>query len=104
MTPPGGGGGGGNGQPGGGGQGGGRGAGMQRMFDQLGLTDDQKQQIAQIRQTVTDRQERRDAIQKVLTPEQQAKWQEMRKQFRNNRGGGNGGGGQGGGNGAPPAN
>lgn len=94
-----------NGQPGQGG----RGAGMQRMFDQLGLTDAQKQQIAQIRQTITDRQQRRDAIRNVLTPEQQTQWDQLRAQFRNNRGGGNGGGGPGGdnnnggqgGNGAP---
>jgi Spy/CpxP family protein refolding chaperone len=78
---------------------------MQRMFDQLGLTDAQKQQIAQIRQTVTDRQQRREAIRNVLTPEQQAKWEQLRAQFRTNSGGGPGGdnntNGVQGGNGAP---
>jgi hypothetical protein len=64
---------------------------MQRFYDQLGLTQSQKDQIAQIRQTVTDRQQRRDAIRNVLTPDQQTKWDQMRAQFRNNRGGGGGG-------------
>jgi Spy/CpxP family protein refolding chaperone len=82
---------------------------MQRFFDQLGLSDAQKQQIAQIRQTVTDRQQRRDAIRAVLTPDQQAKFDQMRAQFRNNRGGGGpgaggpaGDNGQQGGNPTPP--
>lgn len=75
-----------NGQP----QGpGGRGARMQQIYDQLGLTDAQKQQIAQIRQTVTDRQQRREAIRNVMTPEQQTQFDQLRAQLRNNRGGGN---------------
>jgi Spy/CpxP family protein refolding chaperone len=57
---------------------------MQRAFSELGLTDEQKKQIAQIRKTLTDRTERRAAIMNVLTPEQRAKWQ----QIRNSRNGG----------------
>ena len=75
---------------------------MQQMIAQLGLTPDQQQQIQQIRATITDRQERREAIMKVLTPDQQVKYQQMRGQGRN-RGGGGGGGGGGNGGGAPPA-
>ncbi len=67
-----------HGGPGGDGQ---RGQRMQQMFAQLGLTDAQKQQIKQIRQSTTDRQQRREAIMKILTPEQQAKFQELRQQM-----------------------
>ncbi len=101
----------GNGQPGQGG----RGAGMQRMYDQLGLTDAQKQQIAQIRaDTTLDRNARREAIRNVMTPAQQAQMDQLREQMRaqfGNRGGGgnrggdnnNGGGGNGQGGNAAPA-
>ncbi len=50
----------------------------------LGLTDAQKQQIQQIRQSTTDKKERRQEIAAVLTPEQKAmirqKIQERRTQ------------------------
>jgi Spy/CpxP family protein refolding chaperone len=51
---------------------------MQQMAAALGLTDAQKAQMEQIRQTVTDRAQRRAAIMAILTPEQQAKMQQMR--------------------------
>jgi len=79
-----------NGRPQGGGQR------MQQMMAQLGLTPEQQQQIQQIRATITDRQQRRDAIMQVLTPDQQAKFQQLRAQMRaqwgNRQGGGQGGG------------
>ncbi len=105
---------GGNGWNGGGGPNGGqRGGGgqrMQQMFAQLGLSPDQQQQIDTIRaNTSLSRQDRRAAIMKVLTPDQQAKYQQLRAQMRAQRGngqggggpGGQGGGGQGGGGGQP---
>jgi Spy/CpxP family protein refolding chaperone len=72
------------------------------LFDQLNLTPDQQQQIQTIRTTITDRQERREAMMKVLTPDQQAKLQQLRAQFGGQHGGGPGGGGPGGGNGGTP--
>jgi len=66
---------------------------MAEMATTLGLTDAQKQQIEQIRKTTTDRDQRRAAIKAILTPEQQAKMDQMRAQ-RGNRGenrSGNGG-------------
>jgi len=92
-----------NAQPPGPGQGG-RGAGMQRMFDQLGLNDAQRQQIAQIRaNTALTREQRRDEIRNVLTPEQQTQFDQIRAQMRQNwgnrRGGGPGGPGDNNGNG-----
>ncbi len=51
---------------------------MRAIFAQLGLTDAQKMQIAQIRQTTTDRQQRRAAIMNVLTPDQRTKFQQLR--------------------------
>ena len=50
------------------------------LLSQLNLTDAQKEQIAQIRQTVTDKKERHHAIMKVLTSEQRAQLKELRKQ------------------------
>jgi len=78
---------------------------LDRMAQQLNLTDAQKQQIAQIRaNTALDRQQRREAMRNVLTPDQQAQWEQMRAQMRNRRGGGQGGpGGPGGGQNAAPA-
>ena len=72
------------------------GGGGQRLFSQLGLSADQQKQIQQIRSTITDRQQRRDAIMKVLTPDQQAKLQQLRAQMRGQRSGG--------GQGTPKAN
>jgi Spy/CpxP family protein refolding chaperone len=54
------------------------GAGKHHLMDQLDLTDAQKQQIAQLRQTITDHKERHQAILKVLTPEQRTKLKELR--------------------------
>jgi Spy/CpxP family protein refolding chaperone len=56
---------------------------MERAFAELGLTDVQREQIAVIRKTVTDRGQRHDAIMAVLTPEQRAKWQRIRGSLRN---------------------
>lgn len=59
-----------------------RGQHMRQMFAQLGLTDAQKQQIQQIRQTVTDRQQRREQIMSVLTPDQRAKLEQLRAEHK----------------------
>jgi Spy/CpxP family protein refolding chaperone len=56
---------------------------IDRELAQLGLSDAQAQQIAQIRQTITDRPQRHEAIMKVLTPDQQTKWQQLREADRN---------------------
>ena len=56
---------------------------LKAMFAQLGLTDAQKEQIKQIRASVTDRKERREEILNVLTPDQKAKLQELREEHRN---------------------
>jgi Spy/CpxP family protein refolding chaperone len=61
---------------------------IQRAFAELGLTDSQKQQIAQIRQTILDRQQRHEAIMNVLSPEQRAKWLEIRNSNRAGSGSG----------------
>ena len=53
---------------------------------ELNLTDDQKAQIKHIRWTVTDREERRQQILAVLTPEQKAKLKQMIQEHRNNSG------------------
>jgi Spy/CpxP family protein refolding chaperone len=71
-----------------------------RGLEALGLTDEQKQKIEQIRSTVTDRKERRAQIMQVLTPEQAAKWEQMRAEHRH-RGEQEQGAPA---NGAPPAN
>lgn len=55
---------------------------MRRAFALLGLTDAQQQQIEQIRQTVSDRIQRRAAIIKVLSPEQRSEWEQMRSTQR----------------------
>jgi Spy/CpxP family protein refolding chaperone len=46
-------------------------------FAKLDLSEAQKQQIEQIRSTVTDRKERREQIMAVLTPEQKRKLMQM---------------------------
>jgi Spy/CpxP family protein refolding chaperone len=51
---------------------------IQWAFTQLGLTDVQKEQIEKIRETVPDHQQRRAAIMSLLTPEQRARWQQIR--------------------------
>jgi len=56
---------------------------IREAFAQLDLTDDQKQQIREIRQTVTDIPERRRQIWAVLTPEQKQKLIELLPGFRN---------------------
>jgi len=55
---------------------------MKEAFQQLDLTDAQKQQMAQIRQNVTDPKERRQQIIAVLTPDQKAKLVELIKAQR----------------------
>jgi Spy/CpxP family protein refolding chaperone len=53
-------------------------------IEQLNLTDAQKDQIKQIRASVTDRKERREQIMNVLTPDQKAKLRDMIMAHRNN--------------------
>jgi Spy/CpxP family protein refolding chaperone len=90
---------------------------MTRMQTELGLSNDQVQQIKSIYQTAfgsmgqpggqVSREERRAAfdkaraeVEKILTPEQKTKWEAMRQERERRRGGGGGNGqrGQGGGN------
>ena len=53
---------------------------IRKIFAQLDLTDKQKEQIKQDCQTITDRKERREAIMKILTPEQKARlWQLLKE-------------------------
>jgi Spy/CpxP family protein refolding chaperone len=68
------------------------GAGQTRggLLRQLDLTEAQRQQIKQIRQSTTDRKERRQAILQVLTPEQRAKLSVLRAQRRAGRSSNNG--------------
>jgi Spy/CpxP family protein refolding chaperone len=56
---------------------------IKEAFAQLDLTDAQKEQIRQIRTTVTDRKERFEAILNVLTPDQKAKLREFIEAHRN---------------------
>ena len=56
---------------------------MQKALAQLDLSETQKQQIDQIRQTVTDHKQRRDAIMNVLTPDQRTKLKQIREAQRN---------------------
>lgn len=52
-------------------------------FQQLGLTEDQKQKIREIRQQYAhDPEARRKAVLEVLTPEQRDKLKEMRRHRR----------------------
>jgi Spy/CpxP family protein refolding chaperone len=53
---------------------------MHAILAQLDLTDAQNQQIDQIRQTISDRDKRHQAIFNLLTPAQRAKFQELRAQ------------------------
>jgi Spy/CpxP family protein refolding chaperone len=55
---------------------------FKELVAQLNLTDAQKDQIKQIRATVTDRKERRQQIMAVLTPEQKAKLKELIQERR----------------------
>ncbi len=54
------------------------GASQHHLVDQLDLTDAQKQEIAQVRQTVADHKARHQAILKILTPEQRTRLKELR--------------------------
>jgi Spy/CpxP family protein refolding chaperone len=54
---------------------------------QLNLTDVQKQQIEQIRSTVTDRKERRQQIMGVLTPDQKTKLWQMIQNYKSGQAG-----------------
>lgn len=60
------------------GQGGGKGQKMQHILDQLNLSDTQKQQIAQIRQSNLGHKQEKQAIMAVLTPQQQAAFEQLR--------------------------
>jgi Spy/CpxP family protein refolding chaperone len=53
---------------------------MREILAQLNLTDSQRRQIEQIRQTVSDRDQRRQAIFNVLTADQRVKFQQLRDQ------------------------
>ena len=55
-------------------------------FKQLGLTDEQKQKLREIRQQyANDPQARRKAVEDVLTPEQRDKLKELRRQRKEAR-------------------
>jgi Spy/CpxP family protein refolding chaperone len=56
---------------------------LKAALAQLNLTDAQKEQIKQIRSTVTDRKERRQEIMAVLTPDQKARLIAMIQAHRN---------------------
>ncbi|MCE0497019.1 MAG: hypothetical protein LV481_03625 [Methylacidiphilales bacterium] len=60
---------------------------MKNAFAQLDLTPDQKQQIRQIRQTVTDKIQRHQEVMAVLTPEQKEKLRQLIQQYRSSNGG-----------------
>jgi len=64
---------------------------IKEAFAQLNLTDEQKQQIKQIRQTVSDKTQRRQQIMAVLTLDQKQKLRQFFQQYRNNGGGAAGG-------------
>jgi Spy/CpxP family protein refolding chaperone len=67
----------------------GQGQRMERLkaaLAQLDLTDAQKEQIKQIRGSVTDRKERRQQIMAVLTPDQKAKLVAMWQAHKNGTG------------------
>jgi Spy/CpxP family protein refolding chaperone len=53
---------------------------MREILAQLNLTDFQRRQIEQIRQTVNDRGQRRQAIFNVLTADQRVKFKQLRSQ------------------------
>ena len=60
------------------------------MAEELGLSDDQQAQMAKLREEIEadpnrDRSEMREAMQSILTPEQQAKQQEMRAEREQQR-------------------
>lgn len=56
---------------------------LKAALAQLDLSDAQRQQIKQIRSTVTDRKERRQEIMALLTPDQKAKLVAMIQARRN---------------------
>ena len=60
---------------------------IKEAFAQLNLTDEQKQQIRHIRQTVTDKVQRQQEVMAVLTPEQRQKLRQLFQQYRSNYGG-----------------
>jgi Spy/CpxP family protein refolding chaperone len=53
---------------------------LREILTHLDLTAAQQQQVDQIRKTVSDRGLRRQAIFNILTPEQRAKWRQLRAQ------------------------
>jgi Spy/CpxP family protein refolding chaperone len=56
----------------------GPGAQFQEILVQLHLTDQQWEQVGQIRQTISDRDQRHQAIFHLLTPAQRAQFQQLR--------------------------
>lgn len=62
---------------------------MKARFEQLGLTDAQRDQMKALRQSMKDDRESVNAqIQAVLTPDQLAKWQAKKSEWRSKHGGG----------------
>lgn len=61
---------------------------MKEVFAQLDLTPEQKQQIRQIRLTVTDKVQRRQEVMAVLTADQKEKLRQILQQYRANGGDG----------------
>jgi Spy/CpxP family protein refolding chaperone len=53
-----------------------------KFFQELNLTDAQKQQIKAIRKSGVDKKEKRQEIMAVLTPEQKAQLKELRKEWK----------------------
>lgn len=66
--------------------GGKRGPGMRKIISQLNLNDQQKADIQKIMDSGVHGKERREAIAKVLTPEQAAKFKTLVEQQRQQQG------------------
>lgn len=68
---------------------------MKAKFEQLGLSEGQRQQLKSYREQIKSKRENiRSQIQAVLTPEQQAKMEARRAELREKRGEGGGRGGR----------
>jgi Spy/CpxP family protein refolding chaperone len=60
---------------------------MKERFEQLGLTDQQREQMRSVREQIKAKRESvRSQIHAVLTPEQQAKMEVRKAEFQNKRG------------------
>lgn len=65
---------------------------MKAKFEQLGISEGQRQQLKSYREQIkTKRESIRDQIQAVLTPDQQAKWEAKKAEFRQKHDGQRGG-------------